>query len=300
MAFQAVDSCRNTKWNNTGDMNISPVEGYTFAVCRSMQNCQRLTHCGGCSKYVCKYIGKIDEQNYVVVGMNGKKSGSLISNAQFLHNTKVTSSKIQEDKDREKRRDSKNPQGRCISLMEMLHVMLKYPEVYTNLRFISISTMPLELRAGVQIDTDANDLEDGAYVGSISDHVRQSLGLPAWRQHTANELLMLDDLKLSKVSIDKISQFSLRPPEFRSTIDMVGHYYRWFYITTKTKIKDTVMESKLSVTLSESIWIDGLQRQVQPDRRRARDWHDRWEARPEPDADVRAGCEGGLGCSSEE
>ena len=249
--------------NNTGDMNISPVEGYTFAVCRSMQNCQRLTHCGGCSKYVCKYIGKIDEQNYVVVGMNGKKSGSLISNAQFLHNTKVTSSKIQEDKDREKRRDSKNPQGRCISLMEMLHVMLKYPEVYTNLRFISISTMPLELRAGVQIDTDANDLEDGAYVGSISDHVRQSLGLPAWRQHTANELLMLDDLKLSKVSIDKISQFSLRPPEFRSTIDMVGHYYRWFYITTKTKIKDTVMESKLSVTLSESVWIDGLQRQVQ-------------------------------------
>ena len=52
--------------NPTGGMNISPVEGY-IAVCRSMQNCQRLTGTGGCAKYVCKYVGNIDEQNHVIV-----------------------------------------------------------------------------------------------------------------------------------------------------------------------------------------------------------------------------------------
>ena len=42
--------------NPTNDMNISPVEGYTFAVCESMQNVQVLTGTGGCSKYVLKSI----------------------------------------------------------------------------------------------------------------------------------------------------------------------------------------------------------------------------------------------------
>ena len=57
--------------NPTNDVNISPLEGYTFSVMNSMQNIQRLTGTGGCSKYVCKYIGKIDEQNYVVVKYKG-------------------------------------------------------------------------------------------------------------------------------------------------------------------------------------------------------------------------------------
>ena len=41
--------------------------------------------------------------------------------------------------------------------MEMLHVMLKYPEVYISLDFISIPTVPLELHAGVAIDTEDNE-----------------------------------------------------------------------------------------------------------------------------------------------
>ena len=52
------------------DINMSPVEGYTFANCRLMQNIQILTQCGGVNKYVCKYIGKVDEQNYVIVQAN--------------------------------------------------------------------------------------------------------------------------------------------------------------------------------------------------------------------------------------
>ena len=81
--------------NPTNDINISPVEGYTFSVMKSMQNIQRLTGTGGCSKYVCKYIGNIDEQNYVVVEVNGE--GKLMTKAHHLHNTKVTTSKMAED-----------------------------------------------------------------------------------------------------------------------------------------------------------------------------------------------------------
>ena len=73
---------------STFDTNMSPVEGKTFSACLSMQNIQTLTDCGGVNKYVCKYVGKIDEQNYAVVYVDGK--GQLVTKGQFLHNTKIT------------------------------------------------------------------------------------------------------------------------------------------------------------------------------------------------------------------
>ena len=39
-----------------------PVEGYTFANYRSMQNIQILTQCGGVNKYVCKYIRNVNKK----------------------------------------------------------------------------------------------------------------------------------------------------------------------------------------------------------------------------------------------
>ena len=42
----------------TDDKNISPVEGKTFAACRSMQNIQSLICNNGCNKYVNKYSEK--------------------------------------------------------------------------------------------------------------------------------------------------------------------------------------------------------------------------------------------------
>ena len=85
-------------------MNMSPVEGYTFAACRLIQNTQ-------------------------------------------------------------------------ISQMEILHVMLKYSEVYTNLNFVDISTMTFELRDGIEIKKTQN-VEDGANFGIV---IYERLNLPCWR-----------------------------------------------------------------------------------------------------------------------
>ena len=135
--------------NPSNDINMSPCEGRTFSICRSMQNIQILLHGGGVNKYVCKYIAKLDEQNYIVVMVNPETNGQLVTVARFLHNTKVQTTKVNEDKSRQKRdRKGRYPEGRCISIMEQVHLMLSYPEVITNLRFISVPSMPLEFRAG--------------------------------------------------------------------------------------------------------------------------------------------------------
>ena len=89
--------------NPNDDINMSPCESLTFSVCRSMQNIQCLTQSNGVNKYVCKYIGKIDEQNYVVVYVNNERGGILTTKSTFLHNTKITSSKLNEEKIKKKK-----------------------------------------------------------------------------------------------------------------------------------------------------------------------------------------------------
>eukprot|EP00957_Ditylum_brightwellii_P066042 5009688-Ditylum_brightwellii.AAC.1 len=71
--------------------------------------------------------------------------------------------------------------------MEILHVMLKYPEVYTNLNFVAVPMLPLELWSSVYKNSNGTVVADAAQIGPVSDDVRKTLGLEAWRQHSDNE-----------------------------------------------------------------------------------------------------------------
>ena len=63
-----------------------------------MQNKQILTQINACNKYICQYIVKVDEQNWIIVTSSSHKSDSLQSNS------KITSSKqIKQDKWSKKR-----------------------------------------------------------------------------------------------------------------------------------------------------------------------------------------------------
>ena len=93
-------------------------------------------------------------------------------------NTKIVSSKANEDKALEKNRYDNHPRGHAISLMKMYQIMLKYPEVYTNMVFENISTMTLDLRAGIKITIKKPDdvtvvynPEDSAHIGPLSDRI---------------------------------------------------------------------------------------------------------------------------------
>ena len=96
--------------------------------------------------------------------------------------------------------------------MEMLHHMLQYREVYTDLEIISVPSMPLEFRAGINISNKNPSnlcVHDGAQSGSMSNDIRSMKDLPLWRQHTMNQMRIFNDLKSSNVLIDEISLFSL-------------------------------------------------------------------------------------------
>ena len=84
--------------NPNDDRNISPVEGKTFSACRSMQNIQCLCQTNGCNRYVCKYCAMVDANNHIIIRANPHDPGMLMSQSTFLHNTKISTSAINEMK----------------------------------------------------------------------------------------------------------------------------------------------------------------------------------------------------------
>ena len=136
---------------------MSPVIPEFFAVTKSMQNVQILHGTNGVAKYVVKYIVKFDQGNRCVVWANSHTGAVLRAEHQFLHNTKVTGSKINEDKVHKASRKWRHPEGRAISFPEMQQQILGYPEVAsTNLHFVRICTKPFELRSTTKLKLDSD------------------------------------------------------------------------------------------------------------------------------------------------
>ena len=105
--------CHISPTFTTEDLNISPVKGYKFSMLCSTQNIQLMTECNGVNKYVCKYIWKIDKKNYVVISVDNN-NGTLVTRSMLLHNNKVYTSKINEDKSRENNHENIHSQEREI------------------------------------------------------------------------------------------------------------------------------------------------------------------------------------------
>ena len=78
-------------------------------------------------------------------------------------------------------------------------------------------------------------MEDGAYIVAAIESFCRSINLDDLRLHTENQLLILNDLKLSKISVDMVTQFDIRPPELCEILDKLGEYYRCFVISIKVK-----------------------------------------------------------------
>ena len=132
------------------DGKFSPCNNRLFAATMSNQNTVYVTGFFA-SRYVAKYSAKIDESTRVFIGAGQEEANTLTLDVQFLHNTKITGSKINEEKKMAKRKDKHHPTGRAISIMEMMQATLEYDTVYTNIVFLKLTSVPLGERAGFQM-----------------------------------------------------------------------------------------------------------------------------------------------------
>ena len=127
-----------------------------------MQNAQALDHTNGIAKYVCKYIMKFDDGNYVTLCQD-IHTGQWVLGKKHLHNTKVVTSKYNEDKAFGKDRNKLHPRGCDMSHFEIRQILLGDPEVFTNMNFVQIPTLPFELRPtnNIKLDTQGKVINEG-------------------------------------------------------------------------------------------------------------------------------------------
>ena len=90
------------------------------------------------------------------------------------------------------KRDKKHDQGIEISQTDIRRIMLKYPEVMTDLVFVTIPTMsPYLYYSDIDINTFSGKIttEDGAHVDVLYDVIQRRLSIVEWRQHQNNYLI---------------------------------------------------------------------------------------------------------------
>ena len=104
--------------NFNATCNMSPVILDFFVALKSMQNAQALDHTNGISKYICKYIGKFDNGNYIIL-CEDSHTGEWVLGKTRLHNTKIVTSKINEDKAFNNDRNKNHPKGRDMPHLEI-------------------------------------------------------------------------------------------------------------------------------------------------------------------------------------
>jgi hypothetical protein len=122
---------------------MSPILPTHFMVLRSMTNAQIVLQASGVLKYILKYIAKRDEGNKAILFANGRTNDIWVG-YQFLHNTKIVTSAINESKAFQNKRHSSHPMGTEVPDVYCLHLIIGYPEVTINMTFIQNNTGPFE------------------------------------------------------------------------------------------------------------------------------------------------------------
>jgi len=145
--------------------------------------------------------------------------------------------------------------------------MLQIPQVHTNVSFQHIPTTPLEQRAGILVrplpePTPSSPyphyvpLEQGDTVQAVL--IRNVLSFPLDRNFTTMEQTIIKDVLSCPDSIDKITLFSIRPPELRF-IRSVQNYYQWFVHNSSNRNPSLL----LNINFFKCAWVNGIDHHIQ-------------------------------------
>jgi PIF1 helicase. len=251
--------------NPNATENMSPVNPVLFAATESMQNIQVVRNTNGVARYVVKYVVKKDEGNRITLGADFHSGARMNADEKFLHNTKITRSRINEEKALEKSKNRKRPSGRGIAHPDMQGRVLGHSDVVTDLIFVRVQTLSFEqrkstkfrlTRGGALIISDVNSTE------SDCASVRREKNFTPERNITESQsLLYRNNGSDSSVSYDMVTQFGLRPVEFLQVFRSLGKYFRWFYVNKEPMLKADMVEC-LHVEIARCFWVDCLGRQV--------------------------------------
>uniref|UniRef100_UPI00358E8AEA uncharacterized protein n=1 Tax=Myxine glutinosa TaxID=7769 RepID=UPI00358E8AEA len=202
--------------------------------------------------YVCKYAAGVDEKRQADFKSTSSSSEDMPHDTVDvrlgdLSNTKTSGQTMKTTK------PGGEHMAKEIGLPEMMWHSLRLPFITTNVEYTHVSTQAPEYRSAVtkrRGGQHVDDIAGGAgAAGGTPEAVQARRGLPAWRQFTYNQTIVIQQLLDGYYYLDSTWKFSVRPPELM-LFDDLHSYSRWFCMKTCKRYD-------IDADLASCPWISG-------------------------------------------
>ena len=134
---------------------------------------------------------------------------------------------------------------------------MELPYVVTNIDFVSVPSVPLEYRGGRHLKHKRQKPQCDVSHETSSVTRRDTLHFPSSRQLTSSQTVVENDVLQSDFTIDRVTMFSLRPPELLF-VRTLKQYFSWFVreVIPFREKKGNVFIKYLRQDVLSSHWID--------------------------------------------
>ena len=242
----------------TSGEHMSPLNVALWSICKSSLNVLKVCK-SVASRYLTSYAAGKEE--HVEVAINPDNAHNVLD-VKVLKTENKKLAGVRKILARQKLEEKNQGliDSTTIASTECVSWMLQLPTVITTLDFVSVPTVALENRGGVILKRKNNTQSRSNVPGVANEgpaEIRQHhLNFPSHRLFTRGQKIVLESVNKTPFSTDKVTVFSLRPPEllFVNTLKL---YYRWFKREKLAGKRETVNVRFLKSDVRESTWVDG-------------------------------------------
>ena len=216
--------CPKYQYPSSAGEHIIPYSPELFALTLTSGNVQLTTE-NFCSKYLNKVAAGKEEHATVEI-KPGSADGSFTVSTPELHSTKTTGSEIRKEKKDYESRPVAPVAALQVSQTEYLWWLQKLPVVITNIKFVHVPSLALEYRGGKYFNQPRRYIQTS---GSSNDvlNLREQLNFPQHNCFSARQKVHIEDASNSHFSIDKLTLFSIKPPEL-FFVRQLELYFKFF------------------------------------------------------------------------
>ena len=233
--------------------HIMPNSPALFAITKSSGNVLFVTENFSC-KYLNKYAAGKEEHPDVKIKAGTHKE-SIQVNISGIENNKITGVQIGKKESDMLKRNVAGINALHVAHTEFIWWSLRLPCILTSFDFIHVPSIALEYRGAITLK-NKRDINNSLLCLSS---LRETLNLPSFCYFTINQKIIIEDVSCSKLSVDKVTKFSVRPPQLLFIKKMQVYYSHFTSVKKFFKKNDLIKE----LTKFPVPWIDGCNYLIQ-------------------------------------
>ena len=239
--------------------HMSPLNVHLWSIVKSSLNVLKVCK-SVASRYLASYAAGKEE--HADVSINPDNAHNFLNvKVQNIENKKLGGVRKILAREAKQQKTQGIIDSTTIASTECVSWMLQLPTVITTMDFISVPTVSLENRGGVILkrknSTQSRVNRPGIANEGPAEIRENHLNLPFHRRFTRSQNIVLESVKKTPFSSDKVTVFPLRPPELLF-VDKLKLFFSWF-VREKLPCKKTenVNIRFVKVNVKESHWVDG-------------------------------------------